>query len=232
MLLGSFCLVPLLILGVLALLPRNTATASKMVSGNVLLDRFDGTVKSGAVLHPLIHTMRTCNDEELRGFMLGLRHFPLQQSAAILKQAMHRSDPEVQIYAQSILQEKQETLQAAFTRSGANASNTDATSLANYLEAGLDLISSPLTQASEEPSLLMKMRPTLNAVLTTDANHPRLVAAAIELCLLSNSPREAQLLLTRLPEASPLREKYQGLVSYHLAVHQPPEPAPARYQIS
>jgi len=231
-LLAGLCLLPALFVAILVCLPRTAKPVDKMVSGNPLFDNRMLPVKQDVFLLPLVHAMRAAGSGQLKDLVLGLRHLPIHKTAPVLQSALQRRSPELQTYAQSILQQKQEELQADFVRLKPPAGGPVSGAMpANYMEAGIKLASSPLTQSSEQCRILEMMLPVVESVAASTDDHPRLVAACIQACLRLDKGDWAQSLLQRLPEGSPLMLQHQSLLAHYLAVHHPPEPVTSRYEI-
>ena len=211
-------------------LPSRKTNGGTIRTGNPLLKPGAIPHAQEPVLRPLLHLTRTLSDQDLRALILGLRHLPLAQTFSILRRYQHHPDPELQLHAQSILQEKQAALQRALTQLLPKAGADDA-SAASALEAALSLFASPLTPESEQAAILAKAFPCASAVLQQRVRHPRAVSAAARLFLQTGHIAEAQELLTRLESGSPLHTTLMRQVGHRASVLHPPEPLTASYQI-
>ncbi|HSI65298.1 MAG TPA: hypothetical protein VLE43_19380, partial [Candidatus Saccharimonadia bacterium] len=131
----------------------------------------------------------------------------------------------------SILQEKQEQLQSAFTKLLPRATQESPATLASCIEAGLCLVSSPLTPDPERAAVLRKIFPKVEVVRVSGTTHPRAVFAAARFCLLTRQVGIADELRGRLPAASPLWDSLTALVKHHAAILHPPPPLTSGYTI-
>lgn len=225
------CAPPLGVVLLLCLAPRKADNGGAIRSGNPLLKPGTLPEHHDAVLSPLLHLTRTHSDADLRALILGLRHMPLKDTAFILRRYQHSADPELQLYSQSILQEKQEHLQHTFAKLLPRATPQEPAILASFIEAGLNLADSPLTPDSEQAAILRKALPKADLVLTTSIVHPRTVAAAVRYYVRIHEIRQAESLLPRLPAGSPLLESMSALVKHQKAILHPPPPLTSRYKI-
>lgn len=225
------CAPPLAVVLLLCLAPRRPDNAGPIRTGNPMLKPGALPEHQDAVLSPLLHLTRTHSDADLRALILGLRHMPLKDTAFILRRYQHSADPELQLYSQSILQEKQEGLQHDFARLLPRATQDSPANLASFIEAGLSLADSPLTPDSELESILRKVFPKAELVVTSGIVHPRAVAAATRFCTRTHQIKQAEALAARLPAGSPLLESISALVKHQKAVLHPPPPLTSRYKI-
>lgn len=188
-------------------------------------------VPQSAVLSPLLHLTRTQSDADLRALILGLRHMPITDTAFILRRYLHSTDPELQLYSQSILQEKQGHLQTTFARFLPLATNEAPAHLATCIEAGMHLAQSPLTPDSEFEAIMRKVGPKAELVLSSGLTHPRALAAATRFFARSKQIEQAEAVLARLPKESPLYQSTSALVTHHKAILNPPPPLTSGYTI-
>jgi hypothetical protein len=229
--LALFCAPPLLIALLFAFRTHTSKDTGPIREGNPLYKRDALPIPQEAVLRPLLHLTRTQSDADLRALILGLRHMPLKDTAFILRRYQHSSDPELQLYSQSILQEKQEGLQSCFGRLLPRATPESPALLASCLEAGLALAASPLTPDTERAAVLRKIFPKADLVRQAGVTHPRAVHAAARFCLLTHQIDHAEELRQRLPGRSPLHDSLGALVRHHAPILRPPPPLTARYYI-
>ena len=229
--LAILCAPPLLVVIVLSLLPKRSSNGGPVRLGNPLLKRDVLPAPQSAVLSPLLHLTRTQSDADLRALILGLRHMPITDTAFILRRYLHSSDPELQLYSQSILQDKQGHLQSAFARFLPLATVEAPAHLASCIEAGLNLAKSPLTPDSEFEAIMRKVAPKAELVLSSDITHPRALAAAARFFARSSQIEQAESLLARLPKGSPLQQSVSALVTHHKAILHPPPPLTSGYTI-
>lgn len=229
--LAILCAPPLLIALLLGFTPRRPDNGGPVRIGNPMLKKQAVPVLHDAELRPLLYLTRTQSDADLRALILGLRHMPLKDTAFILQRYRHSADPELQLHSQGILQEKQEQLQATFTRLLARATPDSPANLASFIEAGLNLIASPLTPESEHAAILRKIFPKAEALRNSKITHPRAVFAAARFCLRTRQVAHAGELLARLPQGSPLHGSLSALVTHHAAILHPPPPLTSGYQM-
>lgn len=226
------CSPPILIAVLFMLRSHRPPDTGTIRTGNPMLKPRDVPPLQDAVLQPLLHLTRTQSDADLRAIILGLRHMPLEETAFILRRYLHSTDPELQLYSQSILQEKQERLQSDFARFLKLAGDTRGPAhVASCIEAALDLVASPLTPGTERTAVLRKARPHVEFILTSGSAHPRSVFAAARLCLRVKDVDHAEELRARLPVASPLWDSLTSLVEHEISILRPPPPLTTGYSI-
>lgn len=226
------CLPPVIFTVALGLLPRRSQENGVILSGNPMLHNGNGIpAHVEPVVRPLLYLTRTHSDADLRALILGLRHMPITQTAPILKRYLHSPDPELQLYAQSILQEKQAKLQHDLARLLDLPAPVPPANLASCIEAGLNLMDSPLTPESEHGGILRKLYPKSEQVLRSDLTHPRALFAAARFCLRTHQVTHACELHDRLAPGCPLHETLGRLIAHHAAILHPPPPPTTGYQI-
>ncbi|MFZ4763569.1 MAG: hypothetical protein ACOYMN_01345, partial [Roseimicrobium sp.] len=159
----TLCLLPVLWALLLAIWPRRVVDYGPMNQGNPM-SAVGIPDHVPPVLQPLLQLTRTQSDADLRALIIGLRHMPIAQTAPILRRYLHSRDPELQLFSQSILQEKQDVLLRDFSRMQALATEQAPANLASFLEAGVSLMDSPLTPESEHPGILHKLLPKAELV--------------------------------------------------------------------
>jgi hypothetical protein len=225
------CSPPILIALAFALRSHRPPDIGTIRIGNPMFKPTDFPLHQEAVLQPLLHLTRTQSDADLRALILGLRHMPLSETAFILRRYQHSTDPELQLYSQCILQEKQERLQGDFTRFIKLAGSRETSHVASCIESGLNLMASPLTPGSEQAAVLRKLQPHVAFVESSGMAHPRAVFAAAKFCLLLKEVDRAADLRTRLPVASPLWDSLTALLEHHTSILRPPPPLTTGYTI-
>jgi hypothetical protein len=229
--LALLCSPPLLIALLFAFRMRIPAETRPIREGNPLYRPDSLPVPREPVLRPLIHLTRVMTGAELRPFIIGLRHMPVGSTAHILRRYQHSSDPELQLYAQSVLQEQQEKLQLEFSRLLQHGDAQSPAILASCIEAGLALIESPLTPEPERAAILRKLLPKAQAMRHSGTRHPRGVFAAARFCLITRRIDQADELRALLPKGSPLHDSLTALCRHHAPILLPPPPLTSGYVI-
>ncbi len=225
-----FCAPLVALVLVLQALPKNSRETGGIRVGNPLLQGEVIPSHVPASLQPIIHLARIQGDADLRALATGLRHLPLAQTAPLLRRFVKSSNPDLQLYAQSSLQEGQAALQETFTRLGSIAASGSPAVLASFVEAGLSLLDSPLTPESEHGAILARMHERVAPVLP-DLQHPRAAYAAASLYLRLGQPAAARALHSRLPQGSPLALKLGAMVAHKELVQSPPQAVSSGYVI-
>jgi hypothetical protein len=220
-LLGLLCLAPMFLGLIFSLAANSHQESAEILAGNPLLSSDVWPASEALKLDPLLHLLRSGNAREVRQLTLGMRHTSLAMVTPFLMKLRHHPDPEVQLHAQVILQQKQERLRAAYdARVTVKDDPSSLALLADQLEATLTLLRSPFTQRSEHAMMLTKVRPLMKAA-THLSHSPRLLMAAARLHLWADEFEEVLLLMNQLPQQSPLREalvqEFMHRKSIHLA---------------
>lgn len=226
------CLPPVAFAVALTVMPRRSPDYGPMLIGNPLF----GSSKNGmpshvpAVNDPLLRLTRIQSDADLRAIVFGLRHLPIHQTAPILRRYLHSHDPELQLFSQAVLQDKQDRLQREFARLTASSPDSPA-NLASCIEAGLSLMDSPLTPDSEHAGILRKLFPKAEQVLRSDISHPRALFATARYCLRTHQVSHAQELHDRLERDCPLQQELARLITHQAFILHPPEAMTSGYAI-
>lgn len=227
------CLPPVAFAFVLCALPRRAPDHGPMLAGNPL------TASSGngmpahqpAVSDPLLRLTRIQSDSGLRAIVYGLRHLPIHQTAPILRRYLHSQDPELQLFSQAVLQDKQDRLQRDFARLTSPATTGSPANLASTIEAGLSLMDSPLTPDSEHAGIFRKLYPKAEQVLRSDISHPRALFTTARYCLRTHQISHARELHDRLEPGCPLQQELARLITHQAFILHPPEAMAAGYAI-
>jgi hypothetical protein len=230
--LAAFC-APLLIVALaLGCMPRRQEAIGEIRIGNPLLRGENHAHSSTLPPMPLVHLCRTLGDASLLPLVAGMRHLSFHEAAPLLRRLLKNTDPEVQLYAQCVLQERQSALQNQFqTLTEKAASRTSPALLASFLQSGLALLQSPLTPASEHIAITARMQEILSPRLE-ELHHPRALHAAAKFFLQLQQPAMAESMLSRLPAGSPLHTDLVPRIAHVSAIHNPPPAAGLGYHVS
>ncbi len=131
------------------------------------------------VSHPLVHLTRSLSGADIEGYILGMRHLPVEKCAPLLARCVNGRDPALQLYAQGILQQGRDDLAALFHKLQ-NHPPDDPRTGSWLLETGLRLAHPSLCGPTERPGFLKHL-----ALLAAD----RLQAADPSPALLANAAR-------------------------------------------
>lgn len=232
LLLSAMAFAPVLLVLLLRKLPRRTLDVGEILLGNPMLLNDDASINEPPVGKPLIYLTRSLEESRLRELMLGLRFLPLEKTAPILKRYLHSGDAELQLYAQSIMQEGQERLQSRFAITHPLATADSPTNTASFIGAGLRLLDSPLTPDSEYPAIINKVLVPAERVLASSTEHPRLVFETGRFCVRTDRLEDASRMLSRLPKESPLHERLRKLLDHRQNILAPQPPLAFRYDIN
>ena len=227
------CLPPVAFAVVLSVMPRRAPDYGPMLTGNPLIGSSNNGMPAHvpAVNDPLLRLTRIQSDADLRAIVFGLRHLPIHQTAPILRRYLHSHDPELQLFSQAVLQDKQDRLQREFARLTASSSANSPANLASSIEAGLSLMDSPLTPDSEHSGILRKLYPKAEQVLRSDISHPRALFATARYCLRTHQVSHAQELHDRLEPGCPLQQELARLITHQAFILHPPEGMTSGYAI-
>jgi hypothetical protein len=226
------CSPPLALALLLAAWRQRTTDAGDIRLGNPLFR--PGAVppqSPRAELRPLLKLTRMHRDSDLRALVIGLRHLPLRDSSFLLRRYQKSSDPELQLYAQSILQQRQEDLQQVLAQFLPLATEQSPAFLASSIEACLQILASPATSEPERDALLRKLAPKARLVCESRMTHPRAAFNAARFYLADGELDRAEELAARLPAESPLRHALDAQLRHHAAVQSPPPRESPRYTI-
>lgn len=199
---------PLLMLAILALLPvvgtwlvvlvpSRRREVSGITLGNPLASAPLAPVVP-AITKPLVHLTRSMSGADLEGYILGLRHLPVERCAPLLSRFVKGDDPALQLYAQSILQHGREALASQFHQLQKQPPE-DPRSATWLLETGLRLAHPSLCSATERPGFL-KHLVTLTAQRLQAADpSPALLMTAAQVFLEAGMLDEAEATVAALP---------------------------------
>ncbi len=218
---------PLLTLAILALLPvvgtwlivlvpSRKRQASGIILGNPLATAPLAPVVP-AISKPLIHLSRSMSGSDMEGFILGLRHLPVESSAPLLTRFVKGNDPALQLYAQGILQQGKEDLAAQFHRLQKQPP-ADMRSAAWVLETGLRLAHPSLCSATERPGFLKHLVSLAAQRLQGADPSPALLLNAAEVFLEADMLDEADAALAVLPGLAPAGHQLTARIAH--ARHQ------------
>lgn len=227
LMLGAMSFAPVLLVLLLRKLPRRITDNGDIQPGNPMLRDEDAAINEPPVMKPLIYLTRSLEEPRLRELILGLRFLPLEKTAPILLRYLHSGDAELQLYAQSIMQEGQDKLQTRFATTPPDSLPNTAT----FIGSGLRLLDSPLTPDSEHAAIIGKILGPAEKVLASDASHPRLVFETGRFCVRTDRLDDADRMARRLPEGSPLRATLQMLLDHRQNILAPQPPLVSRYDI-
>lgn len=214
--LAVLCILPLLVGYVLTLLPSKPVNGDDLETGNPFTAAVEMPPHVKPVMEPLIHLMRYRTDKELREAAQGLRHFPIQDTAPLLQRLLLHEDPMLQIFAQSILQDKQEDLQKDFAN---RAMVGDERAAADRIRAGLNLVQSPLTPDTEKPAILKQLLPLVEAAAASGVGSlPRLWYAAGCVSLLLQRLDLVERFIALLPPGSPFQDDLIKRLNHQAAI--------------
>lgn len=190
--------------------------------GNPLQDGVDA-VDLDAAHGSVLHLSRTEPVPVLRDLALGLRHAPVEKAAPLLKHFMQSADPELALYAQSILQQGRERLQTGCGQLQNHHDHTDPRIAAALLESNLRLASPALTAEGERDSRLHQLAGKASELLGSCTHTPRLLAAGVRTFLAAGDPVRAASVLETLPADSALRHALEPEVRFALNIRQSAE---------
>jgi hypothetical protein len=222
---------PVLLVVLLGRIPRRTVDHGDIEIGNPILLDDDRSINEPPVTTPLIHLTRLLEESRLSDMILGLRFLPIEKTSPILKRYLHSPDAELQLYAQSIMQDGQEKLQVRFATTQQLALPESPANTASFIGAGLRLLGSPLTPDSEHPAIINKLVGHVESILNSEATHPRLVFETGRFCVRTDRLEDAARMLARLPKESPMHETLQRLLDHRQNILAPQPPLAFRYEI-
>jgi hypothetical protein len=230
--LAVFCGPLLAVVLALGCMPRRHDDIGEIRLGNPLLRGENHALPPAAQPMPLVHLCRTLGDAGLHPLVIGMRHLPLHETAPILRRQLKSLDPELQLYAQCVLQEGQAALQNRFQALAQKAiAGKSPAILASFLEAALSLLRSPLTPVSEHAITATKVQEILSPRLE-ELNHPRALHAAAMYFLQLKQPGMAAAMHARLPVGSPLHTDLTPRIAHVAAIQNPPPPVGTGYQMT
>ena len=209
-------LLPVLLSWLIVLVPSRKKEAIGIEIGNPLSTAPLAPV-TAVVTRPLVHLVRCLSGSDVEGYILGLRHLPVEQTAPLLTRFVNGNDPALQLYAQGILQQGRDDLAALFHKLLSLPPEEPRTA-AWLLETGLRLANPSLCGATERPGFVK--------YLVSLAAH-RLQACEPTACLLTNAARvfteaglttEASAALALLPTGTAIAKPLSAAISF--ARHQ------------
>lgn len=209
-----FSIIPILVLVLLALLPMvgtlvvvlapsRRREATGIVLGNPL-DTAPLAPVLPVISKPLIHLTRSLSASDIEGFILGLRHLPVEQGAPLLARFVKGNDPALQLYAQGILQQGREDLSAEFHKLQKRPLNEPRTA-AWLLETGLRMADPSLCSPTERPGFLKHLVTLAAERLQAADPTPALLANAARVFLEAGLFEEAGAAVALLPSSSPMK---------------------------
>jgi hypothetical protein len=157
---------------------------------------------------------------ELRDLALGLRNVPVVQSAPLLRHFMQSADPELALFAQSILQQGREQLQTTSSLLQNHREQTDPRIVASFLETGLRLASPALAAPGEREARLLQLEKKSADHLAACEHTPRLLAACARVFLAAGHPDRAGLIVSGMPADSAVRHALEPEIRFALNIRQ------------
>ena len=198
--LALLAILPLLGTWLIVLVPCRRRESSGLIVGNPL-EAVPLAPIATVVSKPLVHLIRSLSGNEIEGFILGLRHLPVEQSAPLLTRFVNGSDPALQLYAQGILQQSREELTAQFHKLQKLPADEPRTATW-LLETGLRLAHPSLCGPTERPGFIAHLVAIAAQRLHTSEPSPALLSKAAEVFLHAGLLDEAQAALDVLPKSS------------------------------
>jgi hypothetical protein len=194
---------PVIFSWLIAIVPSRRREASGLIIGNPLLSA-PLALAQPPLTKPLLALSRELTNADTTGYVLGMRHMPVEKTAALLARCVRSTDPALQLYAQSTLAEGRERLQSKFARYQ-RSDPSDARCAAWALQAGMQLASPTLTGNTERPGLLSALSTLATQRLESCEHTPALLTAVAEVYLLAGKPDLAARVVSELPEGATLR---------------------------
>jgi hypothetical protein len=193
---------PLLVSWLVALVPSRQRYASDIRVGNPLLEA-PLPIEQVVVEQPLVHLSRALTGDDVRGFIVGARHLPIEHTAPLMQRFIKGSDPALQLYGQSMLQEGVERLQK-WQQQLDKAAAGDERCAAWLIEVGLILATRTLASAADRAAFLQRLvQVTEQCLAKSPKPCAHLLINATELFLEAEDPARARALLQQLPPQSP-----------------------------
>lgn len=209
-------LLPVIFSWLVVIVPSRRREASGLVVGNPLDDAPLAPVME-VITKPLVALSRHLSHTDMASYVPGMRHLPLEHVAPLLTRYVRCPDPELQLYAQSLLAQGRDRLQQQFTELH-DAAKMDARAASWMLEIGLRLASPTLIGPLERSGFLLQLATQAADALRTCEHTPGLLANATRSFLAANRPKDARVILNKLPESSTLRLELEPAVAH--ALHQ------------
>ncbi|MDB6140939.1 MAG: hypothetical protein JWO94_4011 [Verrucomicrobiaceae bacterium] len=171
-----------------------------------------------ALAKPLVHLTRSLSGGDIGGYILGLRHLPVELGAPLLARFVNGNDPALQLYAQGILQQGRDDLSVQFHRLQKQPV-AEPRAAAWLLETGLRLANPSLCSPTERPGFLKHLVSLAAERLQGAAEpSPALLANAARVFLEAGLLEEAHATAALLPHASPLSVPLAAAIAH--ARHQ------------
>lgn len=207
---------PVVMAVVVLLVPSRRVEASGIVCGNPLHEAPLARQETEMV-PPLVQLCRMLDGRELEGYVLGMRHLPVEAVAPLLQRLVQGVDPALQLYAQSVRQQGLDNLQAQYQLL-LKAAPDDSRKAAWLLETGLKLAHPSLSSIAEREMWLTRLADLADSRLSTARHDPALLATAAEVYLAASRPQSAAALVPLLEMGSTLRAKLYARSTH--AIHQ------------
>ena len=177
------------------------------------------------LIGPLVKHCRTQSARDLRDVAVGLRHLPVEHAAPVLKHLMRNADPELSLYAQSMLQQNRETLQGRLARLSSAAGKSGPRAIATELETALRLASPQLMSEGERGGAMARLLERARAVVAAGSLTPRVACACARIFLEARQPDLGLRVIQSLDPASPQRRDLERRLRF--AITRAASAAPA-----
>ena len=168
----------------------------------------------------VLRLSRTATVAELRNIALGLRNAPIARSAPLLRHFMQSADPELSLFAQSILQQGRERLQTTCSKLQNHKDPSDPRIAASFLETGLRLASPALAASGEREVRMQQLDKKAAGHLASCEHTPRLLAACARVSLAAGNPERADSIVTGMPKDSILRQALAEEIRFALNIRK------------
>ncbi|MBL9115432.1 MAG: hypothetical protein JNJ83_10540 [Verrucomicrobiaceae bacterium] len=197
-------LLPIAVAVVVMVVPGRRKEVSGVKVGNPLAD-LPVAPRNEAEVMPLVHLCRQLTVQDMEGYILGLRHLPVERAAPVLERHVRGDDPALQLYSQAVLQDGKDQLLHRFQQL-LQLPVTDSRAATWLLEAGLRLANPTLNTISEREVWLERLVALAKERLASAPPTPALLSAAVSVFNQAGMPEQGEVLLRALPAGSPLRE--------------------------
>lgn len=218
-LLSVIALVPLLVAWTLGLFSSAPGNGVSIRVGNPLSGGTE-TLAHHAAHESVLHLSRTETAQNLRDLALGLRNAPVEQAALLLRHFMQSPDPELALFAQSMLQQGRERLQTTYSQLQNHHDQNDPRIAASLLETGLRLASPALTAAGEREGRIQQLATKAADQLAACEHTPRLLAASARVFLAAGAPERADSIMSAMAEDSALRHVLEPEIRFALNIRE------------
>ena len=169
------------------------------------------------LIGPLVKHCRTQSACDLRDVAVGLRHMPVEHAAPVLKHLMRSADPELSLYAQSMLQQNREALQGRLARLSSDAEKSGPRAVATELETALRLASPQLMSEGERDGAMARLLERARALAAAGALTPRVACACARIFLEARQPEIGLRVIQSLDPASPQRRDLERRLRFAIA---------------